>query len=352
MKKKPEGFLSLPLWQKGMFLILFGPLTNMVMNFVFPIVGNSEAARGQRFGQGLVTFLCVIAGVVLVIIHFVRGTRDTTDRDVAKRAKSKSDAPSGRSAGKRGGSRSGNYATIGWGVLGLSVVVSIAVLISFFVPSNPTNVPHAGPGVTKDSNAMKPRKSYPVSIAVPEHSVLVPPNAKLTAGTRLEACWSGKWNPITTLSENADGSLNVHWDDFTSDFDCSMARNELIIRKDVLKQFGEFPISSPAVVTPTPGAENDVASVEPKPKRLKSYPVTIGIPTDSQVVPADAKLPPGTRLQACWAGKWNPITLLSDNKDGNLTVRWDDFGASYDCSMLRKELIVKIDVLNASQASP
>ncbi len=332
--------------------MLIGPLANMVSGFVFPIVGNSEAARGQRFGQGLVTFLCVIAGVVLVIIHFVRGNRDTNERDVAKRAKSKSDAPSGRLAGKRGGSRSGNYATIGWGVLGLSVVVSIAVLISFFVPSNPTNVPPAGPGVTNDPNAMKPRKSYPVSIAVPEHSVLVPPNAKLTAGTQLEACWSGKWNPITTLSENADGSLNVRWDAFGAAFDCSMARNELIIRKDMLKQFGEFPSSPPAVVTPIPGAANVAASVDPTPKALKSYPVTIGVPSDSRVVPADAKLPPGTRLQACWSGKWNPITLLSDNKDGNLTVRWDDFGASYDCSMLRKELIVKTDVLRASQASP
>ncbi|MFM9960928.1 MAG: hypothetical protein ACKV2Q_06860, partial [Planctomycetaceae bacterium] len=73
MKKKPEGFMSLPLWMKGVFLMLVGPLTNMVAGFVFPIVGNSEAARGQRFGQGLVAVLCVIAGVVLVIIHFVRG---------------------------------------------------------------------------------------------------------------------------------------------------------------------------------------------------------------------------------------------------------------------------------------
>ena len=350
MKKKPEGFLSLPLWQKGLFLMLIGPLTNMVMSIVFPIVGNSEAARGQRFGQGLVTFLCVIAGVVLVIIHFVRGKSDTTDRNVAKRAKSKTDAPAVRSAGKSGGSRPENYKAIGWGVLGLSLVV--AVLIGFFVAGNRTDVPPPGPGLNENPNAMKTRKSYPVSIAVPEHSVVVPPNAKLTAGTRLEACWSGKWNPITTLSENEDGSLNVHWDAFTADFDCSMVRSELIIRKDVLKQFGEFPISPPAVASPSPGAASDAASVDPKLKPLKSYPVTIGVPTDSQVVPADAKLSPGTRLQACWAGKWNPITLLSENKDGNLTVRWDDFGAPYDCSMIRKELIIKTDVLKESQVSP
>ncbi len=352
MKKKPEGFMSLPLWMKGLLLITGGVVATVVSSIVFPIVGNSEAARGQRFGQGLVTFLCVIAGVVLVIIHFVRGNRDTTERNVAKRAKSKTDATAVRSAGKNGGSRPGNYKAIGWGVLGLSLVLTIAVLVGFLITSNQTNVPPAGPGVTEDPNAMKPRKSYLVSIAVPEHSVVVPPNAKLTPGTRLEACWSGKWNPITTLSENEDGSINVRWDEFGAGFDCSMVRSELIIRKEVLKQFGEFPVVPSSVATPPPVAANDSGSVDPKPKPLKSYPVTIGLPTDSEIVPADAKLPPGTRLQACWSGKWNPITLLSDNKDGNLTVRWDDFGPGYDCSMLRKELIIKTDVLKASQVSP
>ncbi len=177
----------------------------------------------------------------------------------------------------------------------------------------------------------------------------VPPNAKLTSGTRLEACWSGKWNPITTLSENDDGSINVRWDAFGADFDCSMVRGELIIRKEVLKQFGEFPVVPTSVATAPAVAANDSGSVDSIPKPLKSYPVTIGVPTDSQVVPADAKLKPGTRLQACWAGKWNPITLLSENRDGNLTVRWDDFGAAYDCSMIRKELILKNQVLKESQ---
>ncbi len=351
MKKTPEGFMSMPLWKKGLFLIVAGPVGNMVTSFLFPIVGNSEAARGQRFGQGLVTVLCVVAGVVLVIVHFVRGNRDAEERNVAKRAKSKMDEPSVRATGRNGGRLPGHSKAIGWG-LGLGVVLTISVLVGLFISGNQSNVPPPGPGLKENPNAMKPRKSYPVSIAVPEHSVVVPPNAKLTPGTRLEACWSGKWNPITTLSENADGSINVRWDDFGAGFDCSMVRGELIIRKEVLKQFGEFPIVPASPATPPPVAVKDSGSVDSPPKPLKSYPVTIGIPTDSQVVPADAKLPPGTRLQACWSGKWNPITLLSENKDGNLTVRWDDFGAAYDCSMIRKELILKQEVLKESQVSP
>lgn len=235
MKKKPEGFMSMPLWQKGLFLILIGPLANMASGFVFPIVGNSDAARGQRFGQGLVTVLCVIAGVVLVILHFVRGNRDTTERNVAKRAKSKKDATSVRSTGKSGGHRSGNYQAIGWGVLGVSLVLTIAVVVGFFVAGNPTNVPSPGPGVAELPNSMKPLKSYPVTISVPMDSQVVPADAKLPPGTRLQACWAEKWNPITLLSDNKDGNLTVRWDDFGAGYDCRMLRIELIVKTDVLK---------------------------------------------------------------------------------------------------------------------
>jgi hypothetical protein len=258
------------------------------------------------------------------------------------------------SMGHYGGRVPRYYKAIFWGVMCLYGLLVALMFIGLYAAGYRTDVPRPrpqfnlpplanprppiaevppgnAPGVKDDSKAMKQRKSYPVSIAVPEHSVFVPRNAKLTPGTRLQACWSGAWNPITTLSENEDGSINVRWDAFEPDFDCSMVRGELILRKDVLKQFGEFPID----LTSVPGAPNDA---DPEPKPLKSYPVTIAIPMDSQVVPADAKLQPGTRLQACCAGKWNPITVLSENRDGNLTVRWDDYGPRYDCSMIRNEL--------------
>ncbi|MFN0052212.1 MAG: class I SAM-dependent methyltransferase [Planctomycetales bacterium] len=337
--------MSIPLWQKGLLLMVIGPLVNMVSGFVFPIVGISESARGQRFEEGLVTYLCVIAGVVLVSMHFVRGIRDSKVRNAEKRAKSNAGGPAVRSTGHDGRLLPGHYTAIGWGVLGLCVVASIAILIGVFVAGNRTDVPRPGPGVTESPESKKPHKSYPVSIDIPEDSQVVPSDATLPPGTRLQACWAGKWNPNTLLSENGDGNRTVRWDDFGPPYDCRMVRSELIIRRDVLKQFGEFPASPPAVATPRPKAANGAAGVDPKPKSLKNCPVTIGVPADSHVVPADAKLPPGTRLQACWSGKWNPITLLSEDNDGNLTVRWNDFGPPFDCSMIRKELIIKTDVL-------
>ncbi len=79
--------------------------------------------------------------------------------------------------------------------------------------------------------------------------------------------------------------------------------------------------------------------------------MSIDVPNDSQFIPEDAKLPPGTKLQACYAGKWNPITHLAHNEDGSLTVRWDDYGPAFDCSMVRKQLIIRKSVLKKLQAS-
>ena len=61
--------------------------------------------------------------------------------------------------------------------------------------------------------------------------------------------------------------------------------------------------------------------------------------------PDDVTLPTGTPLQACYARKWNPITHLSHNKDGTLTIRWDDYGPTFDCSMARNQLIIKKSLL-------
>jgi predicted Zn finger-like uncharacterized protein len=284
-----------------------------------------------------------------------------------------------RSMGQFGGHLPVYYKVIGWGLICFSVFLIIPIMIGLFVAGYRTDVPLPPPqfpqvspaptannpvppaqaptataeenvapandlGVKEVPSAMKRRKSYLVSIDIPEDSVVVPPNAKLTPGTRLEACWSGKWNPITTLSENEDGSVNVRWDDFGEKFDCSIVRTELIIRKDVLNPSGQFPMNPSSATTPRPETTTDSGRIDSEPKPLKSYPVTIAVPSDSQFVPTDAKLQPGTRLQACWAGQWNPITFLSENDDGTLTVRWDDFGAAFDCSMIRNELIIKMDI--------
>ena len=104
-----------------------------------------------------------------------------------------------------------------------------------------------------------------------------------------------------------------------------MLRSELIINKDLVAKIKANPDFKPSI----------------PPLKRKAYPIAVAIPADSQLVPDKVELPKGTKLQACWAGKWNNITFLSDASDGTLNIHWDDFGSGFDCSMLRSELIVK-----------
>ncbi|MFN0053628.1 MAG: hypothetical protein ACKV0T_15725 [Planctomycetales bacterium] len=221
MQKKPDGFQGIPLWLPGLLLIVGGIVAHLAAGWIFPIVGNSAADRGRAFGQGLVTGLCVLAGVALLVRHFVRAGSEKAPRHLGKRAKS--DAGSVRAAGRNGRNSAGRHRAIGWGLLGLSLVLTILVPVGLFIANRQTD-------------ATKPLKSYPVTIAIPSDCQVVPADAKLQPGTRLQACWAEKWNPVTMLSENRDGNLTVRWDDFGEAFDCSMLRNELIINRDVLKE--------------------------------------------------------------------------------------------------------------------
>ncbi len=230
---------------------------------------------------------------------------------------------------------------------------------------NPGDVSKPRPWSTQETEgyekylAIKPNyiKRYEVTADIPAGSVKVPLRAKLTDGTKLAACYQSKWSPITTLSENADGSVHVRWDKWGETYDCNMLRDELVITKASLSQLQQHPESHFPEVPPslanvatesTTESETDSATQKPR----KDYPVSIDTPADSVFVPDDAKLPSGTALQACYAGTWNPITHLSDNDDGTLTVRWDDYGPAFDCSMLREQLIIKSTTLRAVKDSP
>jgi len=65
-----------------------------------------------------------------------------------------------------------------------------------------------------DDSAHKPVKAYAISMKPPEGFEFVPNTAKLTRGTKLQACYHSSWPPLTTISENSDGTINVRWDKF------------------------------------------------------------------------------------------------------------------------------------------
>lgn len=184
----------------------------------------------------------------------------------------------------------------------------------------------------------KPLKEYKVTIELPSDSLLVPALAKVPEEMKLQACYSSKWNPITALAENEDGTLTIRWDDYGPTFDCRMLREELIIKKTMLVGLETYPKSPWKSSKPETVIDSGM-------KQRKSHPVTIAIPLHSQPVPDGMRIKSGAALEACYEGKWGPITALSENSDDSLNVRWNEYGESFDCSMLRKELIIRKSVL-------
>ena len=79
MSKKPESPMerlrNVALWQWGLIVIGAGVAASQLAGLLHAPPAGSDAARGAAFGQGVVALLSVIAGVVLIVMHFVRGKR-------------------------------------------------------------------------------------------------------------------------------------------------------------------------------------------------------------------------------------------------------------------------------------
>jgi len=75
MSKKPdtpmERLKNVALWQWGLLLIFAGVFANMAMGLQAS-PGGSAAARAEALGRAIGTLLFVIAGIVLIVIHFFR----------------------------------------------------------------------------------------------------------------------------------------------------------------------------------------------------------------------------------------------------------------------------------------
>lgn len=79
-------------------------------------------------------------------------------------------------------------------------------------------------------------KEYPIDIPLPKRAQVVPADLDLEKGTPLAACWANRWHPLSVLHENDDGTVHVHWDERPAAFDCSIAREELIIEDKTVRK--------------------------------------------------------------------------------------------------------------------
>lgn len=73
-------------------------------------------------------------------------------------------------------------------------------------------------------------KRYPIKIAVPAGSSIVAADTEVKVGMKLGACYSGKWESVTVVELNSDGTITCSWDNWKG-FIYKMMREDLTIPK-------------------------------------------------------------------------------------------------------------------------
>lgn len=172
-------------------------------------------------------------------------------------------------------------------------------------------------------------KRYPINISLPPGYALVTEDAVVTDGTKLKACYAGSWSPVTAVASNEDGTITCSWDDYPG-FTYRMVRQDLILADGTNS-------SQPSAVQPTPSPSNPFPAQQ---YRLKRYPIKIAVPRGMSVLTDKSEVKVGMKLGACYAGKWDSVTVVEINDDGTISCSWDNWnGITY--RMMREDLIMK-----------
>lgn len=161
-------------------------------------------------------------------------------------------------------------------------------------------------------------KRYAINIPVPTGYEIVGPETLIEVGTKLKACYARSWSTVTVLATNDDGTLTCNWDSFPS-YTYKMMREDLVVANE---NATEVAAESPSSQYP-----------------LKRYKINIPIPDGYVLVSADTEVKVGMKLQACYAGRWEFVSVVAANDDGTITCNWDKWQA-FTYNMLRQDLIV------------
>jgi ribosomal protein L7/L12 len=78
-------------------------------------------------------------------------------------------------------------------------------------------------------------------------------------------------------------------------------------------------------------------------RSTRSYPIEIPLPLDYTQVESKTPLKVGTRCQACWARKWNAVTVVRLLDTGDVEIQWDGW-SSVDV-LSRDSLIIANSIL-------
>lgn len=171
-------------------------------------------------------------------------------------------------------------------------------------------------------------KRYIITAPKPPGYRLVSPNDSIEVGVKLKASVGPTWFYVTVVALNDDGTITCNWDDFPS-FTYKMMREDLITVDEKAASDTTSATSSPTTIPPN----------APQQYSLKRYKVTIPVPAGYAIVETNAEVKVGSKLQACYAGRWEFVTVVAVNEDGTITCNWDNW-KSFTYKMVREDLII------------
>ena len=95
-------------------------------------------------------------------------------------------------------------------------------------PTQPSSsTPAAAP---KSSGKEFALKRYVINVPLPPGHRLVGPSDAVEVGSKLKACYTGRWYLVTVVAVNNDGTISCNWDDWKA-FTYKMLREDLVMAK-------------------------------------------------------------------------------------------------------------------------
>jgi len=188
--------------------------------------------------------------------------------------------------------------------------------------------PKAAP--TSQQHALK---RYLITIPVPADYSIVGPDAVIEVGTKLKACYAGSWSTVTVVANNDDGTITCNWDSFPS-------YTYRMMREDLTMATQNATVVNPNATAANPNPAAAPINSPPSKYSLKRYKIDIPIPDGHSVVGSATEVNVGMKLKACYAGRWEFVTVVDVNDDGTIACNWDRWQA-FTYNMMREDLITE-----------
>ena len=191
------------------------------------------------------------------------------------------------------------------------------------------------------------------TLIIPKGAQPLPSDLALPVGTPLIYDYAIKWRDVYVVKTEKE-QITLRYKGYGATWDTTQPRSKFLVDAETLKQLKQPDAADKFAANIELDEFPSKPDSKPKKLRHKEYPIDIPLPKNCQLVADDLTLKEGVALAGCWARKWNPLTVIHENSDGSVHVRWDKFGTGFDCNMTRNQLVIQdktVEELQRDQAS-